>query len=133
MKLIIAILFIPILIGCQNDRIDISQLTPQDQILFTIAAEREGVEVTLNGILGDWIIEYNPNLDVRGRASTMGNFCRISINPIKINATPCTLGGTDQRFIVVSRHELRHCEGFRGHISDPEKLMYRTAPCWPVD
>ena len=119
--------------GCRSDRIDISILEPDDQTLFTLAAEMESMEVTLNGDIADWTVNYNSELQGRGYSNMTPIACRITLNNVAITATPCDKGGVDQRFIVVSRHEIRHCGGYWGHDSDPTRLMHAVAPCWPVD
>ena len=131
---LLAIFFI-FITGCRADRIDISRLEPEYRILFTQAAEMEGFEVTLNGDYFDSVVEYNNLNSNLGNTINikhdMGLFvCKIQLDIKNINSTPCNVEDLDQRFIMVSRHELRHCQDI-GHSNNPSDLMYPVASCYP--
>ena len=116
------------LAGCLPPDVDISALSPEHQEWFAEAAKIENIGITL--ISSEWWVEYDYSLDHNGWVYPLGILCLILINPGNMNA--CVDGGLEQKFKVVVRHELRHCE-FKPHVSDPSKLMFSITPCWPVD
>lgn len=133
--------------GCRSERIDVSSLTPKDMALFAKAAAIEGVDVTTHSEPWelDWRVVYDPSLPVSAvskiRFVNMSRitselpvkpFCKIRINPDKL--LTCRTGSTDHYFMVVVRHELRHCEEQNNdHSSDPKDLMFFAAPCFPFN
>lgn len=123
------------LAGCRGDIVDVSQLNLTDQLLFAEAAAREGVSVTNHGQLWDWSVEYDYGMEEyvgfsQYSYSYNNPDCNIRINPN--NLSICKPGGIDQHFKMVSRHELKHCNGY-DHSQNPQNLMYEYPPCWPVD
>lgn len=134
MKTVNLIFLLFLLVGCQQDRINISKLSPHDRVLFAVAAAREDVEVTLKSQFWekDWIAEYNLTMPSHGYSITKGGICYVSMNTQNIGNDPCEIGGANQQFIIISRHELRHCQGI-SHSEDPNNIMYPFPQCWPVD
>ena len=121
-----------ILGACRADRVDVSALTPKDRELFGEAATTEGVEVTIHGRPWDWTVKYDFGLQgAAGNAKHTTNlYCKITINPALLQN--CVVGGADQYFKIVTRHELGHCAGLE-HSSDPESVRSPYTVCWPND
>lgn len=120
--------------ACRPDTIDISRLSAVDQVVFAEAAAVEGVDTTQNGWQPlEWEVEYDFTMRKAGGSAhnKLNIACRIRLNPNEMR--PCPLGGIRQMLLVVSRHELRHCQGYFGHSADPNSLMAETPPCWPAD
>lgn len=116
-----------LLFGCAADEIDVGHLNQHDKKLFQIAADKEGVLVVENSYPSAWWIqrgELKQGKRGQNNQDFMGT-CQIIISS---NLDACSNGGVDQRFIMVARHEIRHCQGDR-HSEDPEDLMYKTSPC----
>jgi len=120
--------------GCQGEYYDVSRLSKPDRILFAVAAAIEDVDITTDGGFWDNKVRYNYNLTKTGRADWdyIGSFdiCTIQINPDLVPI--CPVGGYDQGMIVISRHEIGHCEG-KSHSDDPDSVMNPYPPCWPAD
>lgn len=133
---VLLVLTVVFLGACRSERVDIRDLTPHDRALFAEAAAIEGVDTTIHGRPGDWSVEYDFGMRDNGssktRATLLGLYCKIRINPNLLNN--CETDNTGHHFKNVVRHELRHCEAQNGnHSSDPKSLMYPGTPCWPVD
>lgn len=123
------LIFLFLLMGCRSETIDVSALNDHDRILFSEAAELEGVETTQNGLLKNWFVVYDQSMNHHGYTIPAGLVCKISIRTTNLN---CADGGYDQKFRVVARHEIRHCFWVQ-HSTNPDSLMFRTASCWPID
>ncbi len=121
-----------VLSSCQSDRVDVSALNPKDRELFAEAATTEGVDVTIHGRLWDWTVKYDFELrQAAGHTKHLTNaYCKITINPALLQH--CPVGGVDQYFKVIARHELGHCAGLE-HSSDPESVRAPYTVCWPND
>lgn len=135
MKLL-TIVIIFFLSGCLDSAtVDISALSIEHRALFREAARIEGVDTTVLGLPSDWTVDYDFSISGAGRnerfSPSPNVHCSILINPN--NLTNCDSGGINQHFIIVSRHELRHCENGPKHSSNPQNLMYKSSPCWPID
>jgi len=125
-----------LLLGCQGDWVDVSRLDDRDRALFRVAAARENVNVTTRGEAWDWTVEYfrDPARDGHAvRSYKLGVQVDCAMYVDRANMDTCGTGGTDHHFVVVARHELNHCKGYRGHSSDPTSLMYKISPCYPID
>lgn len=116
-----------LLSGCRADEINVGSLTEQDRALFKIAADKEGVLIVGKPYPVVWGVKRGSlPKDTQGQVlqSKFGT-CEITI---RHDLKACPNGGVDQRFIMVARHEIRHCQG-EGHSEYPDDLMYKNAPC----
>ena len=113
-----------LLFGCAADEINIGDLNLRDKKLFQIAADKEGV-LTVEG-LSLWKVSrgHLDNFEGYAKTTQLGE-CQITII---LDLSSCPNGGVDQRFIVIARHEIRHCQG-AGHSEDPGDLMHKNVPC----
>ncbi len=129
MKKLIVILAV-LLSGCQQVA-DVTRLPEPYRQWFIEAASIEGFDTTIDG--NNWDIEVRLDYglsDLVGYADFSRSRTRIRLNPA--NMIPRYPGGLELEFKNVSRHELRHTM-LIDHSSDPNRLMYRSAPCFPVD
>ncbi len=132
MKRLIVILAV-LLSGCQQVA-DVTRLPEPYRQWFIEAAAIEGFDTTIDG--NGWDIEVRLDWGLPWPITGYKDYARarvrIRLNPN--NMIPCQPGGVELRFKNIARHELRHVEDMIIiHASDPDLLMYRTAPCNPID
>ena len=124
MKLISSILLLIALASCQQDIIDISNLTQDHQIQFRQAAIKAGVQTTTNTNPLHWKVIYSHSMTHPALAqyNHLIQYCLIRINPslILCNGQP--------QLQSIAEHELRHCQG-EGHSDDPTSIMYYKVNC----
>ena len=129
MRFVIFVILLLILVGCGDfGEFYIGGLSRHDQNVFRQAARREHADVVK--IPTKWItfvLYGNRILHKKKNGSTTLSFIILRQNP-----PPCSRGGRDQKFLVTARHEIRHTQG-DNHSSNPEKLMHKETPCWPID
>ena len=129
MKKVIVLMGLILLFGGCQQVADVSALPEPQRSWFERAASTMG-----------WDTDMGRGIEVRldpGLSYPYNGFTDIAKGRIRIRfrldrMIPCDIGGIEQRFVSVARHELCHAEGCL-HDPDPSHLMHEITPCYPVD
>ena len=133
MRYLFAIIVL-LLAGCQQVA-DVSAL-PEPQQRWAVAAfAQEGIDSCIHCDGPSIEVRLDPTLSAPYAGFTDIAQGRTRIRLRLDRMTPCDLDDVRQRFIVTTRHEARHAQGYNliKHDDDPNRLMHDPAPCYPVD